>query len=228
MNQRAISWWRWSLYAKSRSGEAGRATARGGAFLSTAFPLVCYPFCMSPRRLTVVMMLMMLWSLNPGLHAALPSEEAILAKGGEDAKKIINKAYSIIRRAKVFASCRIGERGSPTEGAWALTVVTRYDPKAAEVLMPMAEQSENLEMKLYAIAGLITLEPKNAAKYRIESFPESVLDAEAHAFTGDNYKKGFTLAIYWLVQHEGWRACTFEKLPSFFETHDVLRSGEEK
>jgi hypothetical protein len=34
------------------------------------------------------------------------------------------------------------------------------------------------------------------------------------------------MAIYWLVQHEGWRACTFEKLPPFFETYDALRSGE--
>jgi hypothetical protein len=180
---------------------------------------------MSTRRLFVIMMLI-LCCLSPGLHAALLSEEAILSQGGDDAKKIINKAYSIIRRAKVFASREIGTPGLPTEGAWALTVITRYDPKAAEVLQPMAEQSENLEVKLYAIAGLITLEPKNAAKYHIESFPKSVLDAEAHAFSGSTYRKGFTLAIYWLVHHEGWRACTFEKLPPFFETYPALRSGE--
>ena len=182
-----------------------------------------------PRRLfAFIILLLLLGSLSPGLHATMPSEEAILRQGGEDAKKIINKAYSIIRRAKVFASCGIGERNLPTEGAWALTVITRYDPKAVEVLAPMAEQSKNLEVKLYAIAGLITLDPKNVAKYRIESFPESVLNAEAHAFTGSTYRKGFTLAIYWLVQHEGWRACTFEKLPPFFETYPALRSGEEQ
>ncbi|QIF01304.1 hypothetical protein [Roseimicrobium sp. ORNL1] len=182
---------------------------------------------MSTRRLfAFIMLLLLLGSLSPGLHAALPSEEAILRQGGEDAKKIIEKAYSIIRHARVFTSKGAGEGGTPTEGAWALTVITRYDPKAVEELKPLAEQSKNLEVKLYAIAGLITLEPKDAAKYRLETFPESVLKAEAHSLCGCIYEKQFYMIIYWLVDQGGWQRCTFEKLPPFFETHDVPRSGE--
>ncbi len=164
--------------------------------------------------------------LLTALHAELPSEEVILKKGGPDAAMIIEKARDILATSQVFASRGIGEGGTPTSSCWALTVIVRYDPIAKDFLNLLFDSAEFPEQRLYAIAGLITLDPTNKKRFapeKIQPFADQLVYTQ-FGCTGAASRFGMETIL--LLTEDTAPYYLFKKLPSLYSTQSVLRPSE--
>ena len=159
------------------------------------------------------------------IRAELPDDEAILKRGEADAAVIIQKAQSILASAQVFASRAIGEAGSPTASCWALTVIVRHDPKAKEFFNDLYRLAETPEQRLYAIAGLVSVDPSEKKSFtpdRISKFTEMTVHTQfgcigaPSTFGVEAARLLESSAPYYL----------FEVLPSIYRTVDVARPPE--
>ncbi len=160
--------------------------------------------------------------------AELPDEDAILKRGGVDAAAIICKARSIIEAARVFASRGIGESGEPTSACWALTVIVKYDKDAKDSFNALLDHADTPpEQRLYAIAGLLAVDPREKARItpeRIGKFSDLNVQTQ-FGCVGTN--STFGLEAYRLLEN-GSPSFLYDKLPSFYRTVDVPRFFEPK
>ncbi|MDB6073341.1 MAG: hypothetical protein JWO89_981 [Verrucomicrobiaceae bacterium] len=166
----------------------------------------------------------MLFTAGSHAWAALPDEEVILKKGGKDAQVLIEKAYDILENAEVFASQAVGYAGSPTRDCWALTVIVRYDSQALKRLAALYEETSQPETKLYAITGLIALDPKQKAKFAPPDFPAKLRDTPVQTMNGCvvDTRKTFGVAVGEL-EEAGPSAYLYQKLPSIYRATEVRR-----
>lgn len=103
-----------------------------------------------------------------------PTETEILQAKGVAAKVIIEKAYSILFQAQVFASRAIGDGAAPTSSCWAMTVIVKHDPEALPRLTRSLSFMEVPEPKLYALAAMFSVDPKTAERWPLSSFPQPI------------------------------------------------------
>jgi hypothetical protein len=154
--------------------------------------------------------------------AEFPDEENRLKRGGADAEMIIRKARSILASVQVLASRGIGESGTPTSACWALTVIVRYDPKAKEFLNELFQYAETTEQRLYASAGLASMDKPEAVKLaqdRITKFADDVVHTQFGCVASQS-TFGLEAAR---ITDGGASYYLFEKLPSIYRTTDVKR-----
>ncbi|HEY1084384.1 MAG TPA: hypothetical protein VGE29_19105 [Prosthecobacter sp.] len=118
-----------------------------------------------------------------------PAEAEILRAKGEAAKIIIEKAYSILSHARVFASRAIGDDRVPTSSCWAMTVIVKHDPEALRRLTESLSYLERPEPKLYALAAMFSVDPKTAERWPLSSFPEAYRERPVHTMDGCNYSE---------------------------------------
>lgn len=158
---------------------------------------------------------------------AQPSDEEIsLRGGGKDADLIIAKARDVLSNAQVYAVGGIGVAGSPSVGCWALTVVVRYDRSAKDFLNRMLECAEP-EGRLYAVAGLLLVEPKQRARFQTAKFVERSEDRVWTQFGCSSLSSRFETEVNRLLEG-GAKHLLFETLPSIYETVDVRRPPSAK
>lgn len=176
-------------------------------------------------RFVIPLMLAVGVVCSVSVRADLPDDEAILNRGGADAEVIIQKAQSILASAQVFASRAIGESGSPTTSCWALTVIVRHDPKAKEFLNDLYRLAETPEQRLYAITGLISVDPTEKRSFspdRISKFAEMTVHTQ---FGCIGTQSTFGVEAARLLEG-GAPSYLFETLPSIYRTIDVVRHPE--
>lgn len=149
------------------------------------------------------------------------SETAILQAGGPGAGLIIAKAHDILSNAQVYAVGGVGVAGSPSSSCWALTVVVRYDPSAKEFLNRLLDNAEP-EGRLYAVAGLLLLEPDQKKRFQTVKFVERSEDRVWTLFGCSGLLSRFEAQVNDLLE-KGAKHLLFEKLPSLYETVDVRR-----
>jgi len=172
--------------------------------------------------LTVAMMMAICLGGTVTVRAELPDEEKVLAKGGPDAEAMIQKAQSILASAQVLATSGVGFAGAPTSNCWALTVIVRYDPKAKEFFDSLYERAQAPEQRLYAIAGLVTLDKAEAARFTPEKIVEYA-DEKVHTLVGCNGSQS-TFGVEAASLLKGGAAWyLYKRLPSIYETSDVAR-----
>lgn len=158
--------------------------------------------------------------------AKLPNEEAILKAGGKDAQVIIEKARRILWGAEVFATQAVGYTGKSTTSCWALTVIVRHDSKARTFLEKLYADADRPEVKLYAVAGLISLDPTLKPKFAPSNLPSDLCEKSVQAMNGCNVShERFGTVLLELLEH-GASPYLYEKLPSIYETGDVQRFPE--
>lgn len=155
-----------------------------------------------------------------------PSEAEILKAKGDGAKIIIEKAYSILFHAQVFASRAIGEAGAPTSTCWALTVIVKHDPEALKRLAESLSHIKQPEQKLYALTAMFAVDPKTAERWPISSFPASQREGLVHTMDGCIYSGASFEDALIEVYHSGARRYLFDELPSIYQTTDVARHEE--
>ncbi len=154
-------------------------------------------------------------------RAALPDEEAILKKGGEEAAVVIQKAYEMLGHTETFASRAVSDGGSPTTGCWALTVIVRYDPNALAFLEDVYENVKGPETKLYAAAGLMALDPKQKVKLNPAKLSEKLRAMSVHVMSGCILMQEPFERLLTMLLKDGPKAYLYEKLPSIYRTTDV-------
>lgn len=162
----------------------------------------------------------------PVLHAELAGEEAVLKKGGPDAAKIIDKARDILCNTQVFASRGFGEGGAPTDACWALTVIVRYDPEAKWLLNELFERAEFPEQRLYGMAGLIVLDPKEKSRFTEEKLKKFADERVYSQFGCVGEASTFGIQRYLLLQDNYMGYYLFKELPSLYSTTTVPRPKE--
>lgn len=157
-----------------------------------------------------------------------PSETEILKAKGDSAKIIIEKAYSTLFHAQVFASRSIGEGGAPTSACWALTVIVKHDPEALKRLTESLSHIERPEQKLYALTAMFAVDPKTAERWPLSSFPASLREGWVHTMDGCHYSGASFEDALTGVYHSGAHQYLFDELPSIYQTTDVARYEEKK
>ncbi|WP_395750279.1 hypothetical protein [Prosthecobacter sp.] len=162
----------------------------------------------------------------PVLHAELAGEEALLKKGGPDAAKLINKARDILYNTQVFASRGVGEGGTPTDACWALTTLVRYDREAKSFLNDLFEQAEFPEQRLYGMAGLIALDPKEKSRFTEEKLKQFAEERVCSQFGCVGEASTFGIQRYLLLQDGYTGYYLFKELPSLYSTTTVSRPKE--
>lgn len=152
-----------------------------------------------------------------------PTETEILQAKGVEAKVIIEKAYSILFKAQVFASRAIGADGGPTSSCWAMTVIVKHDPEALKRLTESLSYIERPEPKLYALAAMFSVDPKTAERWPLSSFPAAYRERVVHTMDGCIYSEATFESALEEIYHSGTRRYLFEDLPSIYQTTDVAR-----
>lgn len=158
----------------------------------------------------------------PALRAEPPSEEAVLKKGGPDASALINKARDILSTSEVFATRVAGEPPVATSSCWALTVIVRYDPKAKEFLNSLFDAPKFPEQRLYAIAGLVTLDPAEKKRFASEEISKFATEPVQTQFGKTSTSTDLVTAAYMLIQ-QGTPYYLFPQLPPLSSTSPVTR-----
>lgn len=161
-----------------------------------------------------------------GFGGEVQGETAMLQTGGPSAVRIIAKAHDILSNAQVYAVGGVGVAGSPSSTCWALTVVVRYDPSAKEFLNRLLDYAEP-EGRLYAVAGLLLLEPDQKRRFQTAKFAERSEDRVCAQFGCSSLISRFETQVNRLLE-DGAKHLLFEKLPSIYETVDVRRPPSPK
>ena len=104
---------------------------------------------------------------------SLPGESRALSSGGREAQLILEKARDTLANQRVFAARRVGYGAQPTSGCWALTVLVKYDPNAKTTLTEIARFTTHPAVKLYALAGLMALDPAHDPDLKSLGIPAS-------------------------------------------------------
>jgi hypothetical protein len=161
-------------------------------------------------------------AISSQLLAELPSEETTLKAGGNDAKTIIQKARVLLSAQQVFAARGVGYGGEPTSGCWALTVLTRHDKEASEIFDVIFRSSDEPAAKLYAVAGLLILDPKKKNDFTPKKLGK-LAELEVQRLDrciGDVTTFGAIVAE--LIEH-GSSRYTYDTLPSLYSTTDCAK-----
>lgn len=161
------------------------------------------------------------------LHAELPSETAILKKGGPEAQMIIGKARDILATTQVFASRVVGDPAVPTASCWALTVIVRHDPKAKDFLNSLFESPAFPEQRLYAIAGLLALDPAEKKRFSPEELGK-LPDQTVQTQFGRSSMESDLVASSYMLFTQGTAYYFFPDLPPLYSTITVLRPAKTK
>ncbi|WP_395747261.1 hypothetical protein [Prosthecobacter sp.] len=163
----------------------------------------------------------------PALGAEPPGEEAVLKKGGAEAAALISKARDILSTAEVFATRVVNEPAVPTSSCWALTVIVRYDPKAREFLNALFESPKAPEQRLYAIAGLVTLDAAEKKRFGPAEIGAVSSPPVQTQFGKMKNTTDLPTATYMLLQ-QGTPYYFFPQLPPLSSTVNVTREPEAK
>ncbi len=159
------------------------------------------------------------------IRAELPDDEALLKRGGADAVVIIQKARSILASVQVFASREIGEAGSPTASCWALTVIVRHDSEAKEFFNDLYRLGETPEQRLYAIAGLVSVDPMEKKRFTLDDISKFTEMTVHTQFGCISARSTFGAELASLLESSA-PYYLFETLPSIYQTVDVARHPE--
>lgn len=152
-----------------------------------------------------------------------PTETEILQAKGVAAKVIIEKAYSILSQAQVFASRAIGDGAEPTSSCWAMTVIVKHDPEALPRLTRSLSFMEVPEQKLYALAAMFSVDPKTAERWPLSSFPAAYRERPVHTMDGCIYSRTTFEGALEEIYRSGTRSYLFDDLPPIYRTTDVAR-----
>lgn len=162
------------------------------------------------------------------VQGELPSEEAILKTGGEDASFIIDKARSLLVSAEVFASGAVGYGGTPTDTCWALSVVVRFDPKGKEFLTSLYARPSSAVAKLYAAAGLLSLAPGDRKLFNDSLRAAGQREIVIQRMDGCiETRESFGVALSSLLE-SGPSPYVYPKLPSIYRTTEVRKLPDPK
>jgi len=156
--------------------------------------------------------------------AELPSEEAILKAGGGDASAIIQKARTTLSLQKVFGSRGVGYGGRPTSGCWALTVIVRHDKEAKEIFHEIYRLCDEPAAKLYAMAGLLILDPQSKKDFTPEKLGK-LAELEVERLDGCIGTTSTLGAVVAELIELGAARYTYEKLPSIYQTADCTKTS---
>lgn len=161
-------------------------------------------------------------SLGGMVRAELPNEESLLKRGGPDAESIILKAHGILTSAQVLASRAVGAAGVPTSNCWALTVIVKHDPEARKFLNALFQNATTPEQRLYAIAGLVSLDKAEGAKFAPDRISK-IADQAVHTEFGCIFSEStFGIEAANLI-NGGASHYLFDQLPSLYETVESSR-----
>ena len=156
----------------------------------------------------------------------LPSEEAILKTGGHNAELVIEKAKNILYHTQVFSTTYWDRGGIPSSACWALTVIIRYEPKPKQFLNELYLLSHrygpyNPTAKLYAIAGLIIIDPTMREKFAVKDIPKELRESMVKQQRGCVGKSlTFGAALEELVKALRPEEYLFDELPPLYTTRD--------
>ena len=156
------------------------------------------------------------------VRAELPNEESLLKQGGRGAEMIIRKAHGILATAQVLASSAVGAAGEPTSNCWALTVIVKHDSKAKTFLNELFRYATTPEQRLYAIAGLVSLDKTEGAKFapdRISKFADQLVHTEFGCIVSEST---FGTQAAEIIDG-GVALYLFDKLPSLYQTVESTR-----
>lgn len=152
-----------------------------------------------------------------------PGEAAVLKAGGKGARVLVEKAHGILEKAEVFASGAVGFAGARTSNCWALTVVVRYDPQGEAFLEKLYATARHPEAKAYAVAGLITLDPKAKKRFALSKLPDELKDTHIESITGCELShESFGTAVSVLLEF-GAGQYLYDKLPPLDSTSGMSR-----
>jgi hypothetical protein len=152
-----------------------------------------------------------------------PTETEILEKQGDDAKIIINKAYSLLCQAQVFASNTVGAGGDTPSACWALTVIVKYDKEALARLTQRLMSTEEPVAKLYLLTAMFAVDPKTAERWPISYFPASLRGTSVHHLDACDYSTPNFQDLLNDIYQNGARRYLLTELPSIYQTIDVQR-----
>ncbi len=154
--------------------------------------------------------------------AALPNEDAVLKAGGNTAETIIKKARTTLSAQQVFASRGVGYGAQPSSGCWALTVLVRYDRQAKQFFEEVCHYDGQPAAKLYAVAGLLTLDPKTIPDFASLHL-DHLLDTRVPSLDGcDGDPTVFSRMVTHLTEH-GTSKYVYDRLPSLYQTVDCSK-----
>jgi hypothetical protein len=154
------------------------------------------------------------------LGAEFPSEEKVLRANGDEAKLVIQKAYSILFRANIFASKGVGIGGTPTASSWALTVIVRYDPEAVARLETAYRSTYPPVVKLYCLVGVFALDQTAGKRLAEDPIAVSLMATEINTLDGCiAWARPFGDCLAGVLKGDTKRYF-FEELPSIYKTCD--------
>ncbi|MEQ1751000.1 MAG: hypothetical protein ABL974_16345 [Prosthecobacter sp.] len=155
-----------------------------------------------------------------------PTETEILKAKAVGAKILIDKAYSTLFHAQVFASRLVGESGSPTSACWAMTVIVKHDQEALKRLTESLPYVTVPEQKLYVLATMFAFDPKTSERWPLSSFPASLRERKVQTMNGCLHSEASFEEILTEIYHSGSRRYLFDERPSIYQTTDVTRDEQ--